>query len=1640
MLSETVDPGSGSVSVHIQAPTAKGRGITLPFSFAYSSNGVEHLNPGVGGISWLSNSSVLSQGGWSFLLPTISSNLSVTNTVNGQGETVTCYFVSYYVFRDPAGGLHNLSGMGSASYQQVNGGYNSTPCGTPVLDGGDARQTGALQTTQDLQNTNPGVTVSDTDGTIYNFTGSGSGSGQLPSFIEDRNGNTIAAGNNNPVYYYDTAGRPAIELTGFGPSGATNTVTISGEQYQVTWTSTSASYSVPNHLAINTQQGQICYAWGPISATETVISSITLPNGGKYNFYYNNPYGLLSEIDYPDGGWVRYTYTLSTTSYNEPASYTSNGVNGGSPQAGGCQFQYSKPVIASRTVGFIPGVTALTQNFTYGTTWSTASNYIHWTQKNTSVTTQDNILGESALTAYTYSPGASYNASPYNFPISVAADIPLEQTIQYYNWGNTSSPVRAVSKSWFDIFDISGEQTILSDENNLTSQVTYSYQSLGTLTRLTQKNEYDYGLGLLRQTNTNYQAFQGTPLGGTIADKPCQVITYDGNNNRYAETDYFYDGGTTLCTAGTRSVTGVSGLATGTHDESNYGSSSTAPRGNLTQKTQWANAGSSPVTTYTYDETGQVLSKTDPCGNTTCSDMSGSTHTTNYSYTDSYTVLSGGSNASFSPTDGKTNAYLTTITDALSHTENFTYDYYSGQLTVSTDENSQSTKYLYNDLLSRPTLVNYPDGGSTSIAYNDSTYNATAHSPSVTTTKAISSSLAMVNMVAFDGVGHEVWTNLSSDPEGPVYTQTSYAGTGKTYQAYNPYRSTTDSTYGITTFTYDALGRNTQVAEPDGSNVSTTYLGNLTTTADEAGNQRENKTDGLGRLAAVLEAPNQSSYNYLTSYGYDPLNDLVSVAQNGSSSAKARNRSFTYDSLSRLVCAGNPEVQIVTCPSSATGTFPTGALLYSYDTNGNLATKTAPSPNQPSTGIYTVATSYTYDALNRITGKSYNDSYANNQATPAVTFGYDGSSLNTCPTPMGYAGTGATNGIGRRTAMCFSSGSKSWQLDPMGRIISENDRFIGLVPPYGPSVHTNIGAGVPTISTDNAYEYYLNGDLLDTYYPQPGIPGYEFSTEESAAGRVVSAGDEEGWNLWAATYTPDGQLATGMIDWTSGRYQTFSNTYNKRLQPVLISDTAPSGAAILNLTYNFNLGNGTTGSDNGNVIGVTNANDGIGAVNYTYDPLNRISSAYTTSSSWGENYTTDAWGNLTNIALYPGKSNSETLNCAPANTQNQLNTCYAYDAAGSLIKNGTTTYTYDAENRLIATGGFSYVYDGDGQRIEKCTAGATPGSCAGNATGTFYWRFLDGNPQAESDLGGNWTASYGVIRGQITSRVDLPSNVPHYYFQDRLHSTNAITDANGHIEQVSDYYPYGGEIVITAGDSNHYKFTSKERDAESGLDYFGARHYASSMGRFMTPDWADDPTPVPFADLSDPQSLSLYSYAGNNPSTVIDPDGHCGDSAFAIACAGGEGPYDIYTEEQKPCEGDACVTPPVPQKPLPQDPKCKYSACVTAPPPEEAHTTYFPNTWEFPAVGRILGGVVRAASVPVIVLGYLVSPPYKYAKDTIDPEPNDAASDKDKKEHTKGARKSTWGKHSKPRPGRATTKDRLKPGFKPRTPPRPQDM
>jgi RHS repeat-associated protein len=151
---------------------------------------------------------------------------------------------------------------------------------------------------------------------------------------------------------------------------------------------------------------------------------------------------------------------------------------------------------------------------------------------------------------------------------------------------------------------------------------------------------------------------------------------------------------------------------------------------------------------------------------------------------------------------------------------------------------------------------------------------------------------------------------------------------------------------------------------------------------------------------------------------------------------------------------------------------------------------------------------------------------------------------------------------------------------------------------------------------------------------------------------------------------------------------------------------------------------------------------------------------------------------------------------------------------------------------------------------------------------THYINFGGSIIAEKNGTTGGWT-NYIYFNGKRVARRD-PNGSVHYYLGDHLGSTSMVVSAAGAIENESEFYPFGGEMQYSQLDSaNHYKFTGKERDQETGLDDFGARHYASTMGRFIQPD------PIFFQEsmLTDPQRFNLYAYVRNNPLTLVDPSG-----------------------------------------------------------------------------------------------------------------------------------------------------------------------
>jgi YD repeat-containing protein len=282
-------------------------------------------------------------------------------------------------------------------------------------------------------------------------------------------------------------------------------------------------------------------------------------------------------------------------------------------------------------------------------------------------------------------------------------------------------------------------------------------------------------------------------------------------------------------------------------------------------------------------------------------------------------------------------------TNGVSHIERKQYYWYTSLLAAQCGQNfpsgttcakgltppqSDYTTYSY-DLVNRLTNTVRGDGGQTTLTFND-----TVSPLSVTTSSSIDASQNMVSTALFDGLGRVKQTRFNSDPQGIIYVDTTYDAVGRVSTVSNPYRSGADPTTssGTTSYIYDALGRKCVEIPPDGTAVSgntcpasapakdlfTQYSGNTSTVTDQTGKKRQSTTDGLGRLTRVVEDP--GGLGYITNYSLDALGNLTQVVQNGS-----HTRTFTYDSLSRLLTSNNPEV---------------GTITHNYDSDLNC-----PSPN-----------------------------------------------------------------------------------------------------------------------------------------------------------------------------------------------------------------------------------------------------------------------------------------------------------------------------------------------------------------------------------------------------------------------------------------------------------------------------------------------------------------------------------------------------------------------------------------------------------------------------------------------------------------------------------------------------------------------
>ena len=237
---------------------------------------------------------------------------------------------------------------------------------------------------------------------------------------------------------------------------------------------------------------------------------------------------------------------------------------------------------------------------------------------------------------------------------------------------------------------------------------------------------------------------------------------------------------------------------------------------------------------------------------------------------------------------------------------------------------------------------------------------------------------------------------------------------------------------------------------------------------------------------------------------------------------------------------------------------------------------------------------------------------------------------------------------------------------------------------------------------------------------------------------------------------------------------------------------------------------------------------------------------------------------------------------------------------------------YDGEGRLCATayapysGGIvrtQYLYDASGNRVAKGTIqpvivnGLPTLSCDTTANGfTVTNQYILGpNGEQMTELALNsgnalvWEHTNVFAGGSLIATYLNDGSGPHFHVTDWLGTHRAQTNYAGSLEQTCQSLPFG-DAAPCVGATEQF-FTGKERDAESGNDYFGARCYASKMGRI---DVRPDPSGLYYADPTNPQSLNLYVYALNNPLRFIDPSG-------LVACD--YGPGDVEEDDSvEECE------------------------------------------------------------------------------------------------------------------------------------------
>jgi RHS repeat-associated protein len=1121
-----------------------------------------------------------------------------------------------------------------------------------------------------------------------------------------------------------------------------------------------------------------------------VLSQLVLPNGAAYTFKYN-VWGEIARVDYPTGGFEKFTY-------GEVAPLGGQTDDGTYSQAnrGVIQRVVSAPDTATGTAAWTYGSAIDTSVVPYRLMRRISAPDGSYTETLYHKSRQTDIkYGFDDARA-----GKPFDARAYAAPPDPHSPGPmLRRTLT--DWTSTgpvptdphstatrnARPTKIVEL----LFDTGGDALATTttyqydSDLNVISTSVYDFVSVDPSAAQTAAINAIPNGALLRTEETDYLTSDPVYRARNLLSLATATRIRNESGAVVAQSQASYDDAALLAYGGV----------------ANWSDPGTTARGNLTKTKRWLDTtGAWIESRIEYDQCGSPVKTTDERGNQSQVEYS-------HAYGHAYPTRT----ISAVPDPSGVFASSSALTTAI------TYDPSTGLVASITDANNQTTTYEYQDPLNRLTRVVRPaGGGSTTYRYGNSPGNISG-TTYVEMLTSLDSTRTIYEAKFFDELGRPSRSFLHVGGWVHQTTDTEYDAMGRVWRVSNPYH-TGGSTSAVnprgrwTTTAYDALGRVGAVVTADGAAVTTSYSGNQLTVRDQAGRERLGIRDALGRLTRVVEDP--AGLSHSTDYTYDALGNLRQVQQG------SQQRFFLYDSLSRLVRARHPEQATGSVASNMTDAV-TGnsqwSAAYGYDASGNLTARV---------DARNIKTSYAYDNLNRNTTISYSDA-----ATP---------------TALSYYDCAATaNGRGRPCSVYTHLGG-NYQTH------TAIDSYNGAGLPLSQRQHFFADAAwSPAYAVGRTYD--LAGNVLSQTYPSGRVVNYAYDAAGRPVGFSGNLGDGVARSYSSAiTYDEQGgmkheQFGTQTPLYHRRHYNVRGQLFDIRLSSDASNEWGGERGALV-YYYGTNTAHGGSGPDNNGNVGIQQHHLGDGNYlhdSYTYDSLNRLTSVteYRPGgvAQFAQAYEYDRYGNRTiKQASTWGPINRTAFTADP--TTNRLGVpagaagTLGYDPAGNLVAD---TYTgrglraYDAENRMVSAHDNSnlistYTYDAVGRRVKRQSAGQQVWQIygmEGELLSEYAAQAAPASPRKE----------YGYRAGELLVAASAATPSPHALNNPGFETPNV---GGGRFL----YAPAGAAWAFTGGtglSGNSSAFTSGNPVAPEGaqvafLQGGSGSHFSQSVTGFQT--------------------------------------------------------------------------------------------------------------------------------------------------------------------------------------------------------------